>query len=361
MSANMNRRNFLKAAGAASLALTVPVNLFSANKKKDENWLSELHYHKIAGFEYSSMKMNYPRLVGKNSRKDIHGRGPSPQVVIIKTDQGAEGFGAIRGDLNEIKKISEQFVGKRMTDVIDPGYGVLTDRAFHFDLALHDLCGQVLQKPCYEIFGRKEPFITKVYSGMIYFDDLEPGEGLTPMEQIAKNVEYDYQFGYRQFKVKIGRGAKWMESEAGLQRDVEVTRYIHENYPDCEILVDANDGYTCDDFIRYLEHIKDIPLFWIEEPFTENEADLIKLRKWLNDNGHNKTLLADGEFMPDFDFILEMGRKKILDVNILDICDFGFSRWRRYMPLMKEFEMQGSPHAWGSFNKSLYAAHFAGG
>src|SRR5690606_27265212 len=134
-----------------------------------------------------------------------------------------------------------------------------------------------------------------------------------------------------------------------------------ETYKDCEILVDGNDGFTCDQFISYLKGLKDIPLYWIEEPFLETEKDWVKLRKWLNANGRENTLLADGELNPDFDFIMELGRKKVLDVNLLDIHDYGFSRWRKYMPLMKSFGMLGSPHAWGSLNKTIHTAHFAGG
>ena len=55
--------------------------------------------------------------------------------------------------------------------------------------------------------------------------------------------------------------------QAGLQRDIDVTRAIAKQFPDIEILVDGNNGFTVDQFIQYLDGIGDIPLFWIEEPF----------------------------------------------------------------------------------------------
>lgn len=39
---------------------------------------------------------------------------------------------------------------------------------------------------------------------MIYFDDLEPAQNPSGIDQILKNCKQDYDFGYRQFKVKIG-------------------------------------------------------------------------------------------------------------------------------------------------------------
>ncbi len=355
----MDRRKFIKATTLSGLALAfAPQQLFS---QKTKSWNSQLEYHKITSIKYADMHMRYPRRVGKNSRLNIHGFGPNLRAAIIRTNQGAEGFAEVRGDMKHVREKASQLIGRKITDVFDPSQGIISDDAYYFDLALHDLAGNILSIPCYEMFGQKQPITTKIYSGMIYFDDLDPEEGLSPMEQIAKNVAYDYEKGYRQFKIKIGRGAKWMEANEGFKRDVEVTRFIAEKYPDCEILVDANDGYTCNGFIRYLEEIKDIDLFWIEEPFLENEKDLRKLREWLIKNGKEKTLLADGEHDPDFDFVLELGRKKLLDVNLMDIHDFGFTRWRKYMPMMKEFGMLASPHAWGSFNKTIYTAHFAGG
>lgn len=53
------------------------------------------------------------------------------------------------------------------------------------------------------------------------------------------------------FKLKIGRGYRWMERREGLRRDIEVTRRVREEFPDCLILVDANDGYTPELFIDY--------------------------------------------------------------------------------------------------------------
>jgi len=40
-----------------------------------------------------------------------------------------------------------------------------------------------------------------------------------------------------------------MEKEKGLQRDIEVTKLVHSAFPDCDILVDGNNGFTIDEFL----------------------------------------------------------------------------------------------------------------
>src|SRR5690606_14930576 len=107
-------------------------------------------------------------------------------------------------------------------------------------------------KPVYELIGSKKPITSKIYSGMIYMDDLEPKENPAGIDKVMENCQFDYGYGYRQFKLKIGRGNMWMPKEKGLARDIEVTKMVAKNFPDCEILVDANDGYTIEDTIAYV-------------------------------------------------------------------------------------------------------------
>jgi len=70
-------------------------------------------------------------------------------------------------------------------------------------------------------------------------------------------------------------------------------------------------GMTPQDFIRYLEGIEDVPVWWIEEPFRETMNDFKMLREWLDNNRRRNTLLADGEAHPDLPLALEMGREWI--------------------------------------------------
>jgi L-alanine-DL-glutamate epimerase-like enolase superfamily enzyme len=244
--------------------------------------------------------------------------------------------------------------------LFSPSQGTLNEQSLAFDFGLHDLAGIILNKPVYAMMGAEKPVVAQCYSGMIYFDEMEPENKPAGLGKILENCQFDYDYGYRQLKVKIGRGGKWMSKDEGLKTDIAVTRMIFENFPDCNILVDGNDAFTVDYFISYLEGIEDVPLFWIEEPFRETREDYAKLKKWLINHGRRNTLLADGETNPDLNFCLELGREQLLDVYIDDISGYGFTPWRKLVPRLKETGMMMSPHAWGDTLKSFYCTHLTG-
>ena len=53
-----------------------------------------------------------------------------------------------------------------------------------------------------------------------------------------------FRAGHRGFKLKIGRGHKWMDRAAGDTRDVEVLEIVRRHAGHEVLLaVDANDGY----------------------------------------------------------------------------------------------------------------------
>ena len=360
----MKRRTFINSIniGLAS-SLLIPSKSFAVDQfldlalPQDEK---ELSHHTIDSVVFSKVKLNYPRLVGKNAKLDLHGHGPDLEICILRTDQGAMGWASLRGSKKDAEQLVPQLIGRKVSELFLPKQGTLLDRNIAFDMALHDLAGVILQKPVYEMLGRKEPFITKYYSGMIYFDDLEPKGNPSGIDKILEECRFDYGVGYRQFKLKIGRGHKWMTATEGLQRDIEVTKAVAASFPDCEILVDGNNGFSSDDFIKYLQGVSGIKLFWIEEPFHETIADYKKLREYVRIEKLD-TLLADGEADPDQQFLKKLFEQKLLDVQLTDIEGLGFTNWRNMMPELVKMGTQASPHAWGSLLKTNYTAHLAGG
>ncbi len=320
----------------------------------------ELGYHTIQSVTFGDVRMQYPRFVGKNARLDVHGYGPRIGICTITTDKGATGWASLRGGRGDAERRVSELVGKKLSDVFHVDAGITDDRYIPFDIALHDLAGVALNKPVYALLGRETPFTTKYYSGMIYFDDLEPAHAPGGIDKVLANCRYDYDYGYRQFKLKIGRGHRWMSQKEGLARDIEVTKRVAEAFPDCEILVDGNNGFTVSEFIEYLEGIGNTQLFWIEEPFHETVQDYRALRDWMAKN-KVKSLLAEGEADPDPALLDELMRQKLMDVHISDIEGLGFTNWRKLMPSLVQYGVQASPHAWGSLLKTFYTAHMAGG
>ena len=315
--------------------------------------LAEHHIKEIRALHVSS---RYTRTIERNSRIKVHGDGPDSPIRAIVTDQGAVGWGISNMPGEKMSGL----IGRPIAELFDPAIGVIDDEAMPLDYALHDLAGVILDQPVHQMLGAKGKTAIPCYDGAIYMDDLTPEESPRGVDVIVRNCRNDYEIGYRHFKIKIGRGYQWMDSSEGVRRDIEVTRAVREGFPDCRILVDANDGYSCEGIIDYMKGVADCNIFWIEEPFRENRDDLMKLKEFLAERSPN-TLIADGESRPDVDFLLEMAGKKLLDVLQMDISTMGFTPWRRVMSKVAEAGAQASPHAWGDPLKVHYSAQLAAG
>jgi L-alanine-DL-glutamate epimerase-like enolase superfamily enzyme len=349
----MNRRHFLHAV-AVSAALFPTLRLSA----RETPATAALAAHRIARIETRLISLRWPRQAGKNAKRDVHGMGPnSVAVVILHTDQGASGWGEVPGGAKALEAARGLVEGRLVSELIDPAVGLRAAELKPFDFALHDLAGVILGQPVWQLLGARTPQLFPCYSGMIYFDDLESASASGGIDAVLKNCAWDRAHGYRQLKVKTGRGAKWMPGAPGLQRDIEVVREIAQTFPDCAILVDANDGYTVETAIEFMRGIGEVPLFWMEEPFVESVDSWTRLHAWMRANGRTSTLLADGEQLNDFPVLEALEAKGILQVRLNDIAGYGFTRWRELHPKLVAQGVQASPHCWGSALKTVYTAH----
>lgn len=318
----------------------------------------QLESHTIVRAEYFAPRARYPRLHGKNAIRGYHGFGGTVEAVKIVTDQGASGWASISGPYKAAREAQELILGKRLTDVFLPETGILHDKLLPFDLALHDLAGRILGIPVCRMINPEASDRVRVYDGAIYMNDIIPEENPMGIQKILEDCAKDYELGYREMKIKVGRGHQWMEHEEGMLRDIEVVKEIHRNFPQVRLLADANDGYTLEDCFRFLDGIGDISLYWFEEPFRESLEDNRKLKEFMRYHTPT-TMLADGESMTDIPLLFELADERLLDIWMPDVCDYGFTPWRKLMKKLVERGYLGSPHAWGQVLKTHYCAHLA--
>ncbi|HEY9290421.1 MAG TPA: enolase C-terminal domain-like protein [Microlunatus sp.] len=312
----------------------------------------------ITGIELVDLPTRYPRTVGRNARLGSHGDGGTSTVAIVSTDSRRTGWGLVEGAVSA--DMINAVVGHPLSELIDPDQGVRENRHLWLDPALHDLLGVVLDLPVYAMLGNRGSRTVEVYDGAIYFDDLDPSSEPRGPEVVLANCRSDWALGYRAFKLKIGRGNRWLDRIQGDRRDIEITRSVREVFPDARILVDANDGYDLDGFLDYLQAVADIGLYWIEEPFLDDADDLARLRTRL-DEISPQTLIAEGETNPDLAALMPVAAAGNIDVMLMDVMSFGLTRWRRTMGELIKLDVQASPHAWGRPLKTVYAAHLAAG
>lgn len=352
------RRDFLKSSMlmASTLGLMGGRNLYAGGIP----YRGKLDSHTIEDVAFSTVHFNWPRFVGKNSRKDFHGQHKTMTVCRLTTNQGAVGWGLAS---SQATKQSDRLANKRVSDLISVESGIADPALAVFDIALHDLMGVILDEPVYKLLGANGSKSNPVYSGMIYIDELNEGNSNKNIDIILENCQWDYDYGYRQLKIKIGRSGKWYPHAKGLAKDIEVVNEIHKAFhkKGVKLLVDANNMYSLEDTLAFLKGVSGVPLLWFEEPFHENVTEGRKLRRWMKNNGFADTLYADGEYNPDHSVLMELSRTGDLGAYLSDIQGYGFTKWRRLMPEIEKLGVLASPHAWGNAWKTNASAHLAAG
>ncbi len=332
----MNRRRFLQSAAVLPLAAAG----IGAAAPADE--LGRFVITKITGFRHVGQR---PRFVGKNSHLDDHGRTTTDHVLRIMTDRGVEGIGV--GNVSP--EVARRVIGHSL-DEFWSAEGKVVSPLGRADHALYDLIGKALGIPAWKLLGGEGPEWVPIYDGSIYFDDLQPEYAGRGVARIVEEVQAGLADGHRAFKIKVGRGYKWMEQGAGFRRDVEIMRAVRKRVgPEVRLMVDANNAFDLAGTMRWLDAVDD-DLFFVEEMFPERVEDDLKLKEYLKSKGRT-TLVADGESAREvghFDPYLKAGA---LDVLQADIRAFGLTLlWelsRRAVAAGHQALL--APHNWGSF------------
>ncbi|MCZ6794792.1 MAG: mandelate racemase/muconate lactonizing enzyme family protein [Planctomycetota bacterium] len=335
----MERREFLRlVAGVAGGAAIAGCERPARRSAPPEERSSDVRINRITSFQVTGERWKH---VGRNAQRGDHGRTATDRVVLLETDGGVDGFGSSFASRQQASAL----LGKDPLSFF--ANGLVESPLGAGDAPLWDLAGKLLEKPVWELLGAAGPEWVPVYDGSIYFGDLETGNSSTEVDQLLSEVDHSLERGHRAFKIKVGRGHRWMEPEAGLARDVEVVQAIRKRVGrDVRLMVDANNGYTPETARRFLDAAGD-EFYFVEELFPENvEADL-ELGAWLREHGW-KTLVADGESAREVDHFVPYIRSAALDVLQGDIRRFGFSRLVRLSRLAEPAGIRLAPHNWGS-------------
>ena len=320
--------------------------------------MSELDRVTITKVESAVLVGRRPRWVGRNSYGGPAGRVVREPVVRLQTDAGAAGWGWSPAGPKDARRL----VGNKVGEVFEGGVGT-SDEFLMFDFPMWDLAGRLSGRSVHATLGDAGPDPVPVYDGSIYIDELDPetgrDDGVGPM---LDAVRMGMEAGFRAFKVKVGRGDKWMGRGAGLKRDVEVLHAIRDLIgPEMKLLIDANNGYTLEEARSVMDQAGECDIFWFEEPFPESLEDCGAFKRHIQDGGW-RTLVADGESHREHDeAFTEIVRSGAIDVVQFDLRYYTLTRWLRYMPVIEKTGSLAAPHNWGSHLSGFYISHFARG
>jgi L-alanine-DL-glutamate epimerase-like enolase superfamily enzyme len=276
-------------------------------------------------------------------------------LIRIYTSEGTLGWGVGRAE----SEVGQKALNQNPFDLLNPTTGV--SEAFRsIETALWDLEGKILGKPVYQLIGlpieaSSNPDSTTdrlpAYDSTLYFDDLVCDTKEAGLKRIGDEVENALNNGFRACKMKIGRGCYLMEHDEGLQRDIEVVKLARQIAgDDFNILVDANNGYTYDETVEFLNETSGVGIFWIEEMFEE-EVEKYRALKGVIQNSGLKTLIVDGETRTrqPIEFFEPFFAAGVLDAIQHDMKGLGITGWRRLANMTQQYDgVKCAPHNWGS-------------
>ena len=349
----MNRRTFLALAAASGTSSAASARIRSITLAP-----IECRFHKFVAMN------SYDRAP--------KGHTYSNTLVRILTNQGVEGVGvmgytapdpqfheALRGLIGADPLSLYEMKDGRITGRAPAFAGVLS-RFRHLDGTLFDLIGKLTSKPAWQLIGSSARDRVEVYDGTLYFSDVWFSDRGT--RAVVEEVEEAQKKGYRGFKLKMGRGWKWMDREAGLLRDIEVTRAVRKAVgPQLNVLVDANNGYQndMDRLWRYISGTAEAGLYWLEEMIPEDVAAYTALRERMQKAGI-KGMIAEGESVRDIAaFEPYLKPRRLFDVLQMDIRTGGFIDNIAVARMAESVGATSVPHNWGSQIGGYMGLHLA--
>lgn len=323
---------------------------------------------RIVRVEGALLEGTRPRTAGCNARLPSHGSRVNVPIVRLTAEDGATGFGFCpQGDLRRLQSL----VGQPLDALFVRETGV-AERWRACEYPIWDLVAQRAGAPVYELaamvngYPTPERLLVPCYDTSLYFDDLHLQSTPDAVACMVAEAISGYESGHRAFKIKVGRGARHMPLQEGMERDIAIIRAVREAVgSDCPLMIDANNGYNLNLAKQVLLATADCKLFWIEEAFHEDPVLYRDLKEWQAANGLS-VLIADGEGEASTRLV-DWAKEGMIDVIQYDIFGYGFTRWLETGRQLDQWaasrdaarRVRPAPHHYGCHIGNYAACHLA--
>lgn len=314
---------------------------------------------KIERVEWAILPGERPRPAGRNARLDVHGKEVPLKLARI-TAGGVQGFGWSQITPEEARSL----IGRSIREMFT-GEGLVREENRKLEFPLLDWLGKAACQPVYTLFAKKGRLenmggglMAPCYDTSLYFDELHLQDNKTAIEFMFAEALEGKERGHRNFKMKVGRGARFMPLLEGIKRDIAVIQAVREAAgPEGKILIDANNGYNLNITKEVLQETRDAKVYWIEEAFHEDPVLYQDLKMWLREQELH-ILIADGEGLAAKP-LTDWAKQGLVDVLQYDILIPGFSHWVELGKHLDCHHVKSSPHSYGTPYGNYPLAHLA--
>ena len=320
----------------------------------------------IQSVSVTPIPSSYQKELGKNAYADNRGTQWLEWVVRAKSTSGAEGITIAnrfmrQGTVAELLEyLKGALLGREVGGLLEVTDGVVTGpgpemgrwyrRNGWLSILAFDLVGKVRGASAIDLLGGRKHDSVPAYDTTLYFQDfLVPERGALQVADEAAGAVAD---GWKELKIKTGRGGRWMMPEAGMRRDVEVVLAVRDAVgPDVTIYVDGNFGY--DDHLdlldRFIKEVTSADIFWFEEMITHNVDGYKAIREMQAKHG-SKALLTCGEVdrNPISEVFQDLIDDSLIDGYQPDVVGHGFLGWMEIERQLNGTGVRSIPHNFGN-------------
>ncbi|GAB3042856.1 mandelate racemase/muconate lactonizing enzyme family protein [Parafrigoribacterium mesophilum] len=247
-------------------------------------------------------------------------------------------------------EIVPQLIGRNAFNIegcweamLPPTYDILRDRSLALqaiacvDSALWDVVGKAVNTPLYQLWGGYRDSLPAICIGGYYSDDLD---------DVARQIEQYKELGFAGCKFKIGR----LSPEDDAHR-TELARQAAGD--DFVLMVDANQGFTRREAIRYARLTEHLDIRWFEEPV-----------QWLNDHlsMRDVRLTSGMQVTAGQSEDSRAGLRDLIASGAVDACNAdaswigGPSEWRRVAAVASMYEVEMAHHEEPQISAHLLAS-----
>jgi len=192
------------------------------------------------------------------------------------------------------------------------------------DVTLWDLFGRALETPLWKLWGGYRSSVPVITIGGYYGSNLS----------IKEEVEYLLAEEFAGMKFKIGG----MSPEEDAKRFKEARKVGGDNF---RIAVDANQGYTPAQAIKFSKLVEDDNLLWFEEPCEwQNDRRGMRDVRYV---GSVPVCAGQSEFSA-------AGCRDLMETGSIDFCNFdsswsgGPTEWRRVAGMATVYDVKMAHH-----------------
>lgn len=185
------------------------------------------------------LRMHFAELqgLGEACPAAYHGESPGTVMACLENLKSAD----ILGD----DPFAIQEVCRAMDKIVAGNYAAKSA----IEMALQDICGQILGKPLYQIYG-----LSKLAAPIT---DLTIG--IDSLEMLSTKTQEAVEAGFRVLKVKQGTAY-----------DREIIQCVRKHAPNIPLRVDANGAWTCKQAVEMSKFLADNQVQFIEQPLPKH-------------------------------------------------------------------------------------------